>query len=92
MATARLTLGIIGKDGAQVMLPISDEQVTFTSSAQSSAFDGVNIVRFIADADAYIVFNTNPTADANDMYIPANTIEYFAIRQGEKMAIYDGTT
>jgi len=93
MATARLTLGVLGKGGAQVMLPLSNEQVTFTTSAQSSAFDGsADVVRFIADADAYLLFGANPTALATSMYVPANTVEYFAIRPGEKLAIYDGSS
>ncbi len=92
MATARVTHGVIGKDGAQVMLPVLGDNITFTASAQSVEFDGVNIIRFIADADAYLAFGANPTADADDLYVPADSVEYFAVRPGEKVAVYDGTT
>ena len=92
MATARITTGVVGKEGGQVMLPVANEQVTFTTSAQSAAFDGINMIRFIADADAYLAFGANPTAAATDLYVPSGTVEYFAVRPGEKVACYDGSS
>ena len=91
MAQARITYGVIGKSGAQVMLPSETEIITYSSSTQSAVFDDVaDIIRFQADADAYLRFGENPTATANDLLVPEGTIEYFAIRNGVRVAIYDG--
>ena len=95
MATARLNFGVLGKNAAQVMLPVgTTEKVTFTTAAQSAAFDdGADVMRFEADADAYLLFGTDPTAtEANGLKVASGSVEYFAIRPGDKVSIYDGSS
>ena len=94
MSKVLITSGqTIGKYGAQVMMPGATEAVTFTTSAQSAALIAhTNIVRIIADADVYIAFGLNPTATANSIRVPLNTVEYFAVNPGDKVAAYDGSS
>ena len=83
--------GSIGKFGAQVLMPDSDQAVTFTTSTTSAAFGAkTNLIRVIADADVYLAFGAAPTATANSLRVPANSAEYFAVRPTEKVACYDG--
>lgn len=59
------------------------QNVTFTTTTQSSAFaETTTLVRVIADAACYVDFGTNPTAAAGDIYLPANTAEYFGVPKG----------
>jgi len=92
MATVKLTFGVTGKRGAQVILPMSTEILTFTTSAQSAAADGADIVRVEANVDTYVEIGLNPTATANSMKVAANAVEYFAIRPGQEVAAYDGSS
>ena len=94
MSTALITEGVAGGYGAQVMRPAATQAVTYTASAQSTAFnDATRLVRVIADADVYLLFGANPTATAiNAIRVPADTVEYFEVNAGDKVACYDGTT
>jgi len=93
MATCLITEGQFGKYGMQVMRPHSTQAVTFTTSTQSSAFAGTtNLVRIIADADVFLAFGANPTATATAVKMAANTVEYFEVAPGEKIACYDGAS
>jgi hypothetical protein len=57
--------------------------VTFTTSTASDAFDATTgVVRVVADAACYIMFGTDPTAASGDIYLPANSVEYFAVPVG----------
>lgn len=66
-----------------------------TTSAQSATigaagqdFD-VEIIRVICDADVWLEFGENPTAvaeSAGAIKLIANTVEYFDIRAGHKVA------
>jgi len=58
-----------------------------TSSAQSGALDGRNIV-VSADVAFYILFGDNPTATTACLRIPANTaVPFTNIKAGEKFAV-----
>lgn len=93
MAKALVTGGVPGQYGAQVMKPGATQAVTYTTSTQSTAFDdATRIVRIIADADVYLAFGSSPTADANSIKLPANTVEYFEVDAGFKVACYDGSS
>jgi len=83
-----------GKYGMQVMGPdFSSQLFSYTTSTQSSAFaSDTNIVRVISDADVILEFGSNPTALATGIKLPANTVEYFAVNPGDKVAAYDGTS
>ena len=94
MSTALITEGVPGMYGAQVMKPAATQAVTFAASAQSTAFDdATRLVRVIADADVFLLFGANPTATAiNAIRVPANTVEYFEVNAGDKVACYNGTS
>jgi hypothetical protein len=73
--------------------PRAQQKVTFTTSSQSAAFNQqVEIIRVIADADVHLKFGSNPTATAADMLVKANTVEYFGVVSGQKVAAYDGSS
>lgn len=78
----------VGKESA-----IATQSVTYTTASQSAAFDSATrFVRIICDADGFLAFGTNPTADADSMFLPLDTAEYFGVVPGEKVSIYDGTS
>ena len=73
--------------------PKATQKVSYTASAASAAFNGdTGFVRVIADADAFLVFGASPTATASGMFLPGNTVEYFGVEAGQKVAAYDGTS
>ena len=72
---------------------VAVQAVTYTTATQSAAFGSqTRLVRIIADADANVLFGANPTADADDTRLEANQAEYFGVRAGQKVSVYDGTS
>lgn len=74
---------------------IAEQSVTFTTSTQSSALNGqTDMVRLCADADAYITFGTNPSADGDSEFLPARTEIFRMVPRNAsiKIAAYDGTS
>jgi len=65
----------------------ADQKVAFTTSTASAAF-GVKTkyVRLIADADCHIQFGESPTATTSSALMKANTVEYFCVHPGYKVA------
>lgn len=60
---------------------------TGTSAAIDDAISaGVFLVRVMVTTDAHIVFGASPTAVATDLYLPANSPEYFRCTPGQKVA------
>jgi len=58
------------------------------SSVQSNLIEGT-VIRVVAvDNAATIEFGDDPTADATNMILPANTPEYFRVSYNERVAIY----
>lgn len=50
---------------------------------------GIQMVRVVSTTDCHFridAFDNNPTATANDSYLPADTVEYFPIQAGEAIA------
>ena len=94
MAKALITEGQgMMKYNMPVMFPDSTQAVAYTTSTASAAFgDSTSLIRVIADADVYLNFGDAPTADANDIYLPAGAIEYFGVHPGQKVACYDGSS
>ena len=93
MSTALITEGVAGSYGAQVMKPAASQAVTFTTSVASAAFDeATRLIRVIADADVYLAFGAAPTATATAIRVPADTVEYFEVNPGDKVACYDGSS
>lgn len=69
----------------------STHAVTYTTSTQTVALgSNTRLVRFIADNIAHVTMGDNPTADADDFYIPADTQVLLGVTPGQKLAIYDG--
>lgn len=67
--------------------------VSFTTSAQSAAFGATSrYIRVVADIDAYLAWDSNPTATVNSTRVPAGTVEYFGVVPGQKVAAYDGSS
>ena len=82
-----------GQARMPAMRPSLTQSVTFSTSSQSAAFaNTTRLIRVIADADVYIAFGDNPTATAISVRLPANTVEYFGVFAGEKIACYDGVS
>ncbi len=82
-----------GKFGMPVMMPGPTQLVTYATAVSSTAFaEHTNLIRVIADADVYLLFGANPTADAGDIRVPADTVEYFGVQPGEKVSCYDGSS
>ena len=59
-----------------------------TSSAQSVAIvTGSGLVRIATKGtEAHIAFGSNPTATTSSLLIPANWVEIFAFKSGDKVA------
>lgn len=73
--------------------PITTQRVTYTTSTQSSAFNArTRFIRIVCDAAAHFAFGANPTATANNPYVPANAPEYFGVTPGQEIAVYDGSS
>lgn len=67
--------------------------VSYTTSTQSAAFSArTRFIRVIASAAAHLEFGDNPKAVVGDMWIPASTPEFFAVKGGHKLAAYDGSS
>lgn len=100
MATLNITeLERMAEDADGFKVPIAKmpavthQNVTFTTSAASSAFNNrTNFVRVIADADAWLVFGASPTATTTGCRIEANVEAYFGVTPGQKVAAYDGSS
>ena len=62
-----------------------------SSSAQSTAIDSELIRIATLDANVFLEFGTNPTAEADvNMILPKNSVEYFKITKGQKVAVIGG--
>ncbi|MCP5008962.1 MAG: hypothetical protein GY942_03175 [Aestuariibacter sp.] len=72
---------------------VETQNITYTTSTASAAFHSkTRFIRIIADAKAHFVVGDTPTATATDPYVVADTVEYFGIKPGQKIAFYDGSS
>lgn len=72
-----------------VYRPGTTQKVTVsdTSAAVSNAFgSGIHKLRIVSDTDCHFVLGASPTATTSDPYLPADTVEYITVSQGEKIA------
>lgn len=66
---------------------------TTGASQQSSAMSATaSIVRVAVNQDTYVAVGTNPTATANDAMMPAGSVEFFAVTEGDKVAFLQVST
>lgn len=78
-----------------VYRPVTTQKVTTsgTSAATSNAIgNGIYVVRLVCTEECYIAIGASPTATANDFLLPADTVEYFGIRGGQKVAALQVST
>jgi|TARA_E500000318_G_scaffold30931_1_gene30668 hypothetical protein len=68
---------------------VSTEKLSYTGTAdQSAAFaSGIHHIRIVATSDCHYAIGANPTATANDTYLPADTVEKIRVNQGEKISV-----
>lgn len=60
---------------------------TATAGTVTNTFSlGVTKIRVMCTSDAYIKIGKTPTATTADPIIPANSVEYFLTREGEKVS------
>ena len=72
---------------------ITQTPVAFTAATPSAAFaDDTKMIRIIATANCNLAFGKSPVATANDMLVIANTVEYFGVKEGDKVSVYDGSS
>ena len=63
------------------------QKVAYTGTAGVIS-NGVaaSFVRVVCSTAAYIAFGVSPTATASDMYVPADSPEYFRVPPGHKVS------
>ena len=72
---------------------VATQIVTFNTTSASDAFNTkTKYIRVVADAKAHFKVSKAPVAVNGSPFIPANTPEYFGVRQGHKIAFYDGSS
>lgn len=70
-----------------VLRPKSGSTQKLATTASSTAFATDAVVRIVADGACHYLLGTAPTADANDHYLPANTIELIKVDAGDKINV-----
>lgn len=61
--------------------------VTYTTSAQSAAFaSGTKYIGIISDGAFHYVVAANPTATTAALKVPADTLIYIGVTEGQKIA------
>jgi len=94
MGTVNISFHSVKDDsGIQVanMPPLLSENVTSSgTSAQSSAAPAYSeVVRVAPDTTVRILTGTDPTALASSVRMKADTVEYFTVKVGDKVAVID---
>ena len=72
-----------------VQTPLAEQTVAASgTSASSSAFQPqTTLVRIVCDVAVSIEFGATPTASATTAFLPANTIEYYAVPAGLSLKV-----
>jgi hypothetical protein len=66
---------------------VSETHNVGNTSAQSSVIiTGSGLVRIATTTSTHVKFGTNPTATTEDVLVPANHVEVFVFKSGEKIA------
>ena len=96
MAVANITyispFSITGTVIPNVSGDVRTENITTGTSSVAGTLSGYSnqIVRITASGPIYVAFGVNPTASAtNGILIQQGQIEYFAISNGQKVAVID---
>ena len=48
--------------------------------------DGIQKVRVVCTSAAYVKVDNSPTATSSDVYMPADSVEYFTVTAGQKVS------
>lgn len=106
MATAHISeYKDLVKDATGKYVPVASEPaiatqaVTFTTSAQSAAFNtATKFIRVVCSEKAHFLVGANPTATVSHPYMAADSPEYFGVLYHVasgfqyKIAFYDGSS
>lgn len=66
---------------------ITTQKITFSTSAQSAAFQPTtHLVRITCDAEAHLAFGSGPTATVADLQVQGDSPEYFTVDPGHQVA------
>ena len=87
----------IDTSGDSVPIPkepaIAVQNITFTTNTVSAAFNSkTKFIRVVADAKAHYDIGATAAATVASPYLPADRPELFGVRQGQKIAFYDGAS
>lgn len=81
----------VSPSGLPVVQVVSAEDIANTTSsvANATACPSAGLaVRIMTDTDIRVAFGASPTATAtNNLRMPANSVEYFDIQVGDKVAV-----
>ncbi len=69
-----------------VVRPGTTSRLPYSAASVASGVLETTIVRLVASTDCHVAFGSAPTADANSLFLPANTPEYFACAASDKVA------
>jgi hypothetical protein len=94
MASLNVTFCKIGATVFGHMIPVADSEtavsatVTTSGANAQSAAGTLPFVRLVSDAAHWISIGANPdaTTTTGRFYLPPNTVEYFQIEVGNKVA------
>lgn len=78
-----------------VMQPIQNRSIPFGAvSTEISGFpiDDVNVIRLVATDNCHIEFGDSPVASTTSMFLPAGVIEYFYIKDNQKIAVIQNSS
>lgn len=97
MAVANIKefVGLPTNGSGQVVPVVSSQDqtnnnVTFTTTTQSAAFQpNTRFIRVVCPVACHLEFGENPTATTASLYLPADTVEYFGVKPGEKVALVE---
>jgi len=87
---------VLARDKSDQVIQAADrygatETLTLSGTSQntfdtSGVGNNTTFVRIAATTDAHIDIGSSPTADTNSPILPAGSVEYVGIKQGEKVA------
>lgn len=80
----------MGAPDQSVWTPVRSQTVAVgaSSAAVTNAFGtGIFVLRIASTAALHYAVGASPTATSSDAYLPANTVEYIAVRPGQKIAV-----
>ena len=72
---------------------VATQKVIFAATTASAGFNlKTKFIRVIVEDKAHFKISKAPIAKETDPHLPAHVPEYFGVRQGHKIAFYDGTS